>query len=135
MCSSISKGIGAITFVTLGVKNKRAIFCEIRFLVDTGAEISAIPMSVAKENGIPYHSKQRVPIRGVSEEPIRNSFLNKVEVKIGTETCIIDCLIYDDDGEGGHAFLGRAGIFEKFYVVFKDWHVYITRKEPARHAH
>jgi len=129
------KIIAPIPFVTLGVKNKRANFSEIRFMVDTGAEISAICMSLANLSGIPYHTKQRVPIRGVSEKHIKDSFLNKIEIEIGSVTCVIPCLIYDDGGEGGHAFLGRAGIFEKFYIVFKDWHVYITRKEPPRQQH
>lgn len=87
--------IAPIPLLRLGVRTATSHFKDIEFIVDTGADISAISMLVAEENSIPYDTSQRVPMKGVADHPINDSFLNKIDLQVGTAVCTINCLIYD----------------------------------------
>jgi hypothetical protein len=129
-----SRVLAPVPRAWLGVKNSESHLKNIEFIVDTGADISAISMYVAEENSISFNRRQRVGLKGVSRHPIKESFLNKIDLQIGTISCTIDCLIYDDGGKGGYSFLGRAGVLEKFSILFRNWHVYIGRVSDAQRS-
>lgn len=86
-------------------------------VIDSGAAISALPQSDAEPLGISLHKGEPISISGIDKQPI-NGWRHKVSIKLENKTIKIPVAFLKDDL--CPRILGRAGIFERFTVVFEE---------------
>jgi hypothetical protein len=111
--------------VLLAVRNQWAEYTHIPFLVDTGADVSAIPMPLARARAIPFlrDEARRAVARGLVGAVGRyRSLLN---VRIFGESFSWPCDFLDTPGPAtleSYGVIGRAGFQADFaFCVEEPW--------------
>ena len=84
-------------------------------LVDSGAALSALPRSDAAFFGIDVVKGVQIHVRGVSGQPLPG-WRHIMRVRLGNSTFSLPVVFLDNDETP--RVLGRAGVFEKFTIVF-----------------
>ncbi len=114
--------------VPIDVQDSASTFRQIKFIVDTGASISALPMYIAEQNHIPFSTNKlrKVPILGLGGI-VEKSFLNDIVIRIRDKICRIPCLFFDNGTGQGPAILGRAGFLQHFDIQIAGWHILIGK--------
>ncbi len=86
-------------------------------MVDSGATISALPKNDAPVLGVEAESGEEAPTYGIGVERI-NGWRHTLPVRLdGIE---VDLPVVFLDTEVPTRILGRAGVFERFTVVFEE---------------
>ncbi|TSC80062.1 MAG: Uncharacterized protein G01um101429_266 [Parcubacteria group bacterium Gr01-1014_29] len=86
-------------------------------LIDSGATISALPKSDASVLGVVAEQGTHMAVKGIGGAPI-SGWRHDIRVKLGKNMLKIP-LVFLDDSQAPRV-LGRAGVFEKFLVVFEE---------------
>ncbi len=92
---------------------------EIPFflLIDSGAHISALPRADAEPLDIKIEDGEHTLIAGISGLPVRG-WRHDIPVRLGENTIKLPIVFIDDNN--APRVLGRAGIFNKFSIVFEE---------------
>lgn len=101
----------------VGIENRHKEWNTFVLLIDSGATTSAFPISDAKLLGVDVEQGEKLVVMGVGGVPLRG-WSHKIRIALGENKFMIP-LIFIDDPQAPRV-LGRAGIFEKFLVVFEE---------------
>ena len=86
-------------------------------VVDSGAAISALPRSDASVLGIDPEKGKRTLVGGVGKE-LLHGWQHSIRVQMGGQTMVLPVVFLENDS--APRVLGRAGIFERFTVIFEE---------------
>jgi len=92
---------------------------EVQFflLIDSGAHISVLPRADAEPLGIKIEDGKHTLIVGISGTFVRG-WRHDISVRLGENRIKLPFVFIDDDN--APRVLGRAGIFDKFSIVFEE---------------
>ncbi len=116
--------------VTINVRTRFGTFAPLRFLVDTGATLSNVPIPLARQEGIPF---DRSPVaRGRSRGLVGSveRFRGALHLRIFGEEFHWPCDFLDEapGSMRDYAVLGRAGLIDAFKVCIAAPFVTIARR-------
>ena len=111
--------------ITLHVKT-RGGYLPYRFLLDTGADVSMVPFSMADDLGIDPARCPRDQCAGIEGRPVR-VYRARMAVRIGHVDLTLGCLISESDSTP--FLLGRADLFSRFNITFDNEHKRIILTE------
>lgn len=103
--------------VEVGFLNNKNGLISLFLLVDSGAAISALPKSDANAFGINVEHGKASYISGINGEAI-NGWSHDIGVKLGERILKIPVMFLDL--ESAPRVLGRAGVFDKFTIIFEE---------------
>lgn len=89
------------------------------FVLDTGADCSMAPLSLAEDIGIDLSQCPSYLSMGIEGKGLK-TFLGKISIKIGDEALEIRCLFADR--ETTPYILGRMDLFSHFSIMFDNQH-------------
>ena len=101
--------------VDLEVETSRG-WQEVRFLIDSGADATTLPLSLAGEWGIKIDRSQRVKIGGVEGRGVYG-YPAEITIRIGEEELGVRCYFIESETI---PLLGRTDIFDKFSLIFDN---------------
>lgn len=101
----------------VGIENRHKEWNTFILLIDSGATISALPISDAALLGIDAKQGEYITIMGIGGVPLYG-WLHKVQIILGENKLVIPMAFLDE--QEAPRVLGRAGIFEKFLVIFEE---------------
>ena len=87
------------------------------FFLDTGADVSMIPQSAASFIGLPCEGASTMDVAGIEGGGFRAA-LSEITIRLGRMDLTVSCLI--SPIEDTPYLLGRAGIFDRFNVIFDN---------------
>jgi hypothetical protein len=99
-----------------GVHTPRGIV-PFRFFLDTGADVSIVPASAASFIGMGLDGAASMDIGGIEGGSLRAS-VSKITLRLGSLDIGVPCLV--SSIEETPYLLGRAGIFDRFNVLFDN---------------
>lgn len=87
------------------------------FLFDTGAEVTIVSKLIANLVGLNLKEGEITSLFGVEGRPILG-IKGNLQLRIGTQEIILPCLY--SFKENTPLLLGRAGIFDRFNILFNN---------------
>jgi hypothetical protein len=127
-------GMQPAPLVTLWVRSVHNQYVRMQFLVDSGADLAAVPVPDAETYGIPFN-RGGVPgtVRGVAGRVPR--FPGTLQVLIDGEAFVWPCVFLDVPADHPAApVLGRLGLLSAFDVCFDEERVRLTRRRRGLRA-
>lgn len=112
--------------VSIGVETTSSIV-SMPFVVDTGAAVSTIPISLAEAAGIHFDYSHSKTIRGSSGAPTQG-YYGGITIHVGPVAIRIPCMFVESHKTKSRATLGRAGILEHFTLAFDEHQIRIYQK-------
>lgn len=109
-------GLIADPKITVFVRARSGIY-PFRFLLDTGADFSIIPFSMAEDLGIDLAQCPMDHCSGIQGHPLR-VYHTRLVVRIGDVELTLRCLISESDTTP--FLLGRADLFSRFNITFDN---------------
>jgi hypothetical protein len=124
--------------VTLWVRTRYLDYTPVRFVVDTGADVTGIWTSVARQEGIPF--PQDVSTRGRAGGLVGavDSFRGALRVRLRGEEFDWPCDFLTPPPESTAAgarrlpVLGRAGFLTEFAACVDGDFLFVRRRWPSR---
>lgn len=95
----------------------RSGYQAYRFLLDTGADFSMVPFSMAKDLGVDLTRCPRDRCTGIEGTPLP-VYHTEIGVRIGEVELLLRCLISENDATP--FLLGRADFFSRFSITFDN---------------
>ena len=92
-------------------------YLRFRFLLDSGAELTMMPRSVAEQLGVNLGSAREMKVTGIEGSGVR-AWLSEITLKIGEAECRLPCLF--SSNENTPCLLGRMELFRRFNVTFDN---------------
>lgn len=89
---------------------------KIKFLVDSGADATTLPLFLASEWGIEVDSSKRIQLGGVEGRGV-TGYPAKIKIRIGEEEEEIRCYFIESETP---PLLGRVDVWEKFKIIFDN---------------
>lgn len=89
---------------------------EVRFLIDSGADSTTLPLSLAGRWGIKIDRSQRTKIGGVEGKGVYG-YPSKIKIRVGKEEFEARCYFIESETI---PLLGRTDIFDKFSIIFDN---------------
>ena len=86
-------------------------------VVDSGASVSALPKSDASVLGVTADNGKASLVGGIGGESLRG-WQHDMRVRLGNQIITIPVVFLES--ESAPRILGRAGVFEKFSLVFQE---------------
>ena len=114
---SVDGQIRTFPAVEAYVATKKKEFVWFILLIDSGATISALPKSDADILGLDYKDGKFMEIYGVGVSSSRG-WLHELSIKIGDDKIKLPFVFLEN--KNAPRILGRAGIFDRFTVVFEE---------------
>lgn len=124
--------------ITLRVRDKYGGAVHVRFQIDPGADCTAMPMSLAKREGIPFQQVQESSAGGLVGTA--RKYRDRLRVVLGGKEHVWPCDFVDVAAGNTlapnmpQALLGRAGFLDEYAVAIDAGFVIITRLGPIRRA-
>ena len=109
--------IDTIPIAEVGFKDKQGEWLSLFLIIDSGATISALPKSDASVFGIDVRKGKQMMISGIGGEKLIG-WQYQITARLGNEILKLPLVFLDSDI--APRVLGRAGIFEKFLLVFEE---------------
>lgn len=109
--------IDIIPVIKIRFKDKKGEWLSLFLIIDSGATISALPKSDALIFGIDIQKGKKMMISSISGEKLVG-WQHQITARIGSEFLELPVVFLDRDTTP--RVLGRAGIFEKFLLVFEE---------------
>src|SRR5260370_21956514 len=109
--------------VTLRVRSHYGDFATLPFFIDTGADLTSIPIALAAKEGIPFRRTAEVMTRGLVGQTA--SFRDLIEVAIGNYEYSWPCYFVNTPpgAKATEAMLGRAGFLDAFNFGIYNEHL------------
>lgn len=95
------------------------------FLVDSGADVTTLTLSLAKNLGLFYDTNKKTQLFGIGEKNI-DAYPGEVFLKLGKDEINTRC--YFIDAIESTLLLGRLDIFEKYNILFDSQNQQIVLK-------
>jgi hypothetical protein len=125
---------GQRPLVTICVRSRYGDFAEVRFCIDTGADLTAIPVSLAEREGIAYprdeHSRGRAGGLVGAVDRFRGSVHLRLFGEDFTWPCDFVELARSTDLKYG--VIGRAGFLDAFHFCIKGAYLTLERRLDDR---
>ena len=102
--------------ITLHVRTTSG-YLPYRFLLDTGADVSMVPLSMAEDLGIDVSRCPADRCSGIEGRPVL-VYHATIAVRIGHVDLSLRCLISENDATP--FLLGRADLFSRFSITFDN---------------
>lgn len=99
------------------IQSKEGEWLSLFLLVDSGAALSALPKSDASFFGINFEKDKIIYITGIGSQPIKG-WQHNLTISFGGNMMSLPFVFLDNPN--APRILGRAGLFEKFSVVFEE---------------
>lgn len=96
---------------------KESEWLSLFLVVDSGATISALPVSDAQVFGIAVEQGTPMHVYGIGGTPAQG-WRHDIRVKLGNEVLTIPFVFLE--GEGVPRVLGREGVFDRFLILFDE---------------
>jgi len=109
--------IETVPVAEVGLKDKRGEWLSLFLIIDSGATISALPKGDALTLGIDVEKGETQVISGIGGE-ILSGWQHHIKVRL--KNIKVDLPVIFLDQEIAPRVLGRAGIFERFILVFEE---------------
>ena len=113
--------------VDLEVKTPRG-WQKLRFLVDSGADVTTLPLFLAQMWGIRIDRSQEVAMDGVGEEAIA-AYPGRLTVRLGDQELTLRCYFVASETI---PLLGRLDLWSRFDLIFDNRRQMIVLRQPAR---
>lgn len=104
--------------VEISFLSKNGERLSLILLIDSGAVVSALPKTDALVLGIDLQQGVPTPISGVGGEMIAG-WKHEISVRIGRRNSFMLPIVFLDN-ELSPRILGRAGVFDRFTVIFEE---------------
>lgn len=101
-------------FIYIPVKTKTNWQC-LWFLVDSGADVTMLTLSLARKLGLNYDSKRKTKLYGIGKKSV-DAYPGKIIIKLGQFKIAVRT--YFIDAEDSTLLLGRLDMFERFNITF-----------------
>lgn len=100
---------------------------KIEFLVDSGAVVSALPITIAEDLGVSLSELPRITIEGFAGQKTF-AYRGEFVLMIGNEEVVIP-VVFSENPQANN-ILGRIGFFDQFNIVFdaESQSIIISRK-------
>ncbi|OGK11800.1 hypothetical protein A2954_05085 [Candidatus Roizmanbacteria bacterium RIFCSPLOWO2_01_FULL_37_12] len=85
------------------------------FLLDSGADTTMLPLSMAKRLGLSYDSNKKGKLLGIGDKSL-DGYSGSIIIKIGQKELKVRCDFID--AEDSTLLLGRLDVFDKFNIHF-----------------
>jgi hypothetical protein len=125
-----------VPLVTILVRTRYGTWAPIRFTVDTGADVTAIPIPLAQDEAIPFNRSESV--RGVASGLVGSveRYRGHLQVRLFGEDFLWPCDFLDAPPSQGapsattrrHAVLGRAGFLAAFHLCMDEDFLTLQRR-------
>ncbi len=102
--------------ITISIRTQNGYF-PYRFLLDTGADVSMVPFSMAEDLGIDLSRCPTDECSGIEGRPLL-VYHTTIAVRVGHVDLSLPCLISESDSTP--FLLGRAGLFARFDIGFDN---------------
>lgn len=89
-------------------------YVNVRFFLDTGADVSMLPRSAAADCGVDPATARRMTVTGIERGGI-DVVVGEITVRIGDLDVAVPCLFTLN--EDTPPLLGRAGILDRFSIL------------------
>lgn len=89
---------------------------EMEFLVDSGADATSLPLSLAEELGISFARRKKVTMGGVEGKGVV-AYPGEVKIRIAEEEIKVRCFFIESEIM---PLLGRMDIFDQFNLIFDN---------------
>ena len=99
------------------IQSKEGEWLSVFLLIDSGAALSALPRSDSVFLGINVEKGSTMYVSGVSGQPIRG-WKHNLNIRFGDNALNLPFVFLDNPN--APRVLGRAGLFEKFSIVFEE---------------
>lgn len=100
--------------ITLSVKTLYG-FQSLWFLVDSGADMTLLNCTLAKQLGLSFNTHKKTMIYGIEDKPL-NACPGKIILKFDQQEITVRS--YFLESENSTLLLGRLDIFDRFMVCF-----------------
>ena len=116
---SLSEGgrVGILPAAEVGLFLKGGEEATFFLIIDSGAAVSALPISDAALLGINPEAGDQVSVNGISGELLRG-WLHEITARLGEETVTLPVVFLES--QYAPRVLGRAGVFDKFIVIIEE---------------
>lgn len=99
------------------IQSKEGEWLSVFLLIDSGAALSALPRSDASFLGINVEKGNAMYVSGVSGQPIKG-WRHNLNIRFENNAMNLPFVFLDNPNTP--RVLGRAGLFEKFSIVFEE---------------
>ena len=102
---------------------------KLRFLVDSGADVTTLPLFLAQMWGVAIDEKKKVVMDGVGDEEVV-AYPGRLTVRLGEAILTLRCYFVASETV---PLLGRLDLWDKFTLVFDNQHqelVFRSRSRP-----
>jgi sRNA-binding regulator protein Hfq len=89
---------------------------EFKFLVDSGADVTTLPLSTSEFFGVEIDKTKKIKLGGVESKGI-DGYLAQIKLRIGNEEQDVRCYFIDSEVI---SLLGRVDIFDQFTIIFDN---------------
>ena len=90
---------------------------RFRFLLDSGADYTTVPESLAELIGIDITRCPRAQVFGIEDRPV-SARVSSITIRLGSETIALRCHFLE--GGGASYLLGRMDFFTRFNISFQN---------------
>jgi hypothetical protein len=124
-----------VPVVTFRVRTRYGTWSPVRFVVDTGADISGMPISLARAEAIAFpeteeHRGQAIGLAGAIDQ-----FAGSIHVRIGKEDFDWPCNFLSSTAGTAHrryGVLGRAAFLSAFTICIDEPFLFLQRRLTDR---
>jgi hypothetical protein len=119
-----------IPVVTLQARDRRGLLLPLRFRIDTGSDLTVIPLALAEREGLPFSRQREGVVRGLVGAS--RVFRDRIRLVLGGREHEWPCHFVKTDSSGGPRalswpVLGRAGSLDEYALAIDDGFAIITR--------
>jgi hypothetical protein len=122
----------AVPLITLAVVSYPGL-TDFPFVVDTGAELTSLTISLAREKQIPFEQTEQTRARAVGMVGAVDRFRGTLHLRIGGERFHWPCsFIASPNPTIDYGVLGRTGFLDEFHFCIGPKFLIIRRLWPSR---
>ncbi len=121
--------------VTIWVRSRYSDFVPVRFVVDTGADVTALPLAFAKREGIPVDQSDAAAGKAWGLVGSVEKYLGTIHVRIGGEGFDWPCNFLATSSpasSSGYGVLGRAAFLDAFRIAVDRPYLTLERRMNHR---
>ncbi len=133
--NSRGPGIGGQRpFVIIRVRSRYGDFAEVRFCIDTGADLTVVPVHLARKLGIAYPQDEHSRGRSGGLVGAVDRYRGSVPLRLFGEdfTWLCDFIESAQATDHRYGVIGRAGFLDAFHFCIKGKYLTLERRLDDR---